>query len=406
MFRRANTGRTPAIVAKSAARDASAAATATANAKTPGAARAANNAANKAAAVARAAANKAAANARAAEAAAKKTSNNQAAAKKAANNQAAAAAAKKAANQAAKSAAKANTTMVMRLGRGFKNMTNKVKSLATQATALGGSAYAAYLKSNNSEALMIAATCMVLLYIAYALLGRTPKTKVSVLQAQINKANRNLALRTKTHPRHQVYRAYMRKGNVNAANKVMNVIRANFAPNVARIAAMRAQLDELLNQVVEAMPLVAPNRNVISVIGKVIPIAEKALTMFTKVADLEIQRQGAITARMVATKNAETARMVATKNAETARMIATTNAKIAHDTALARQAEQRVQAAVAPYTAQVRGAAGIVTNVATTATAVGGALTAAWTVSGPIRNQAVLTGAGLAQFIHRRRGGA
>ena len=363
----------PATVAKTAARVASAAATATANARTPAAAKAANILANKAAAVARAAANKAAANARAT---AKKASNNQAAAKKAANTQAAAAAANKAANQAAKSAAKANTTMVM-LGRGFKNMTNKVKSLATQATALGGSAYATYLQSNNSEALMIAATCMVLLYIAYALLGRTPKTKVSVLQAQINTANRNLARRITTHPRHAVYKAYMRKGNVNAANRVLNGIRANSAPSVARIAAMRAQLDALLNDVVEAIPLTVPNRNVTSFIDKAIPIAERLLTAYTQVTVLEIQR----------------------KNATTAYMIAATNAETARASAVAKQAELQVRQSVGPFVAKVRGAVAAAANVSTTAT------TAAVAFA-PVGRGLVTVVRGAARIIHRRRGGA
>lgn len=363
----------PVTVAKIAARVASAAATDTASARTPADAKAANILANKAAAVARVAANKAAANARAAAAAAKKTSNTQAAAKKAANTQAAAAAAKKAANQAAKSAAKANTTVGM-LGRGFKNMTNKVKSLATQATTLGGSAYAVYLQTNKSEALTIAATCMVLLYIAYALLGRTPKTKVSVLQAQIKAANRNLARRITTHPRHAVYKAYMRKGNVNIANRVLNGIRANSTPNVARIEAMRAQLDKLLNEVFEAMPNSVPNRSLTSFIDKAIPFAEKALAAYTQVTALEIQR----------------------KNATTAYMIAATNAETARANAVAKQAELQVQQSVRPLVAKVRGAVAAAANISTTAT------TAAVAFA-PVGRGLVTVLRGAAQIIHRRR---
>jgi len=345
MFRRANTGRTPATVAKSAARVASAAATATATANTPAAARAANNLAKKAAAVA--------------NAAAKKT---------------ASPAAKQAANKAANSAAKANTVMI---GRGIRmtNVTNKVKSIGARATALGGSAYAAYLQTNNAQALTIAATCMVLLYIAYGLLGRTPKTKVSVLQVQINAANRNLARRTKAHPRHAVYNAYMRKGNAAAANKVMNAIRANFAPNVARIALMRSQLDGLLNEVIQALPLVAPSRNVSSAIKSVVPIAKVALEAYKDITSLEIQRQAAMTAHR----------------------IAQTNAQIAQTNALTHQAELQLQQRVAPYIAQVRGAMGAATNVSTTAAA-------AATVFGPM-GRGLLSGAqGAARLYYRRRG--
>lgn len=366
----------PVTVAKTAARVASAAATDTANARTPADAKAANILANKAAAVARVAANKAAANARAAAAAAKKTSNNQAAAKKAANTQAAAAAAKKAANQAANSAAKSNTVA---LGRGIRmsNVTNKVKSLAARATALGGSAYATYVNSGNAQALTIAATCMVLLYIAYALLGRTPKTKVSVLEAQIKKANSNLTRRITTHPRHAVYKAYMRKGNVNAANRVLNGIRANFAPNVARIAGMRSQLDGLLNEVVQALPLTVPNRNVTSVIESAIPFAERLLTAYTQVTVLEIKR----------------------KNATTAYMIAATNAETARANAVVKQAELQVQQSVGPFVAKVRGMLGAGANVATTATAVGTALA-------PVVQRLVSVGRAAAPLWHRRRGGA
>jgi hypothetical protein len=283
-------------------------------------------------------------------------------------------AAKQAANKAANSAAKANTVM---LGRGIRmtNVTNKVKSLAARASALGGSAYAAYLQTNNAQALTIAATCMVLLYIAYGLLGRTPKTKVSVLQVQINAANRNLARRTKAHPRHAVYKAYMRKGNVAAANKVMNVIRANFATNVTRIAAMRAQLHGLHNDVVQALPLVAPSRNVTSVIKSAVPFATVALEAYKEITGLEIQRKAAATAHMIASTAAQTARA----------------------DAVAKQAELQLQQRVAPYTAQVRGALAAAANVSTTATA-------AATVLAPM-GRGLLSGAqGAARLYYRRRG--
>ena len=343
--RPATVAKSPATVAKTAARVASAAATATANAKTPGAARAANNLAKKAAAVA--------------NAAAKKT---------------ASPAAKQAATKAANSAAKANTVM---LGRGIRmtNVTNKVKMIASKAATLGGSAYATYLSSDNAQALMIAATCLVLLYIAYGLLGRTPKTRVSVLQGQINAANRNLARRTKAHPRHAVYKAYMRKGNVNAANRVMNAIRTNFAPNATRIAGMRAQLHGLLNEVTQALPLVAPSRNASSIVQAAVPYAKAAIEAYKEIKVLEIESM----------------------NAHTAHIAALTSAKTAQAKAKAQQAEQRVKNSVQPYTARVRGAMAAAANVATTATAVGTALA-------PV-GRGLLSGAqGAARLYYRRRG--
>lgn len=344
MFRR-RSAPTPVTVAKTAARVANAAAKATVTAQTPEAALRANNAATNAAAIA--------------NAAAKKT---------------ASPAAKQAAKKAANSAAESNTVV---LGRGIRmsNVTNKVKSIASKALTLGGSAYATYLQTSSAQAMTIAATCMVILYIAYSFLGRKPNTKVSVLQGQINVANRKLVRRTKMHPRYNVYKAHLRKGNVNAASRVMNGILANFAPNAARIADMRARLDELLNQVVQALPLVAPNRNVKSVIEAAVPLAKVALQAYKDMTGIQIQQM----------------------NATTAHTIATTAAAKARNNAAASQAERQIQQLVAPFTIRMRGTAAAITNVATTATAVGTALA-------PV-GRGLLSGAqGAARLYYRRRG--
>ena len=311
------------------------------------------------------------ANARTANAA-KKAANN--AAKKAATAATAAAnAAKKAAANAAAAAASAGTTA---LGRGIrmKNVTNKVKSLAVKATALGGSAYALFLKSGNSQALTIAATCLVLIYIAHFMLGR-PKNRGSVLQSQINAANRNLAKRIRKHPHYNAYRALMKAGTINQASAMMTGIRGDFSQNTAQIAVMRVQLNRLLTEVIEALPIVAPNRSVASLVRSALPYARTALEAYRYIQVLHIESM----------------------NAETAHIRAKTAAEAAHAVAVATRAEQQTRNRVRPWTAKLSGVTAAVGNVTTT-------VTKARNVLGPVAQAGLSAVRGAARLYHGGRG--
>jgi hypothetical protein len=259
----------------------------------------------------------------------------------------------------------------MNLGAGIRvrNVTNVVKSAGRKAVTLGGQAYAMFLASGSAQALTIAATCLILIYIAAGLLGED--AQVRDLKRSIK--NANSARRQRVKRTMGLYSASMRAGNLNRAERVMKNLNTSNAANGARIEGMRTELRALRAQIAASSPSVAARIG--GMVTSLLPAAEKALELGKKAADLHVK---VLTART----NAEIAKITG--------QIALTEAE-------SRSTQQRIQMNVQRRLAPVRGAMGAVGQVVNVGRNV-------YTTVSPAFPYVSSAAAALARFHARRRG--
>lgn len=266
---------------------------------------------------------------------------------------------------------KVNSPKPMNLGAGIRvrNVTNVVKSAGRKAVTLGGQAYAMFLASGSAQALTIAATCLILIYIAAGLMGED--AQVRDLKRSIK--NANSARRQRVKRTMALYSASMRAGNLNRAERVMKNMNTANSANSARIEGMRTELRALRAQIAASSPSVAARIG--GMVNSLLPAAEKALELGKKAADLHVKV-------LTAQTNAEIAKITG---------------QIALTEAQSRSTQQRIQMNVQRRLAPVRGAMGAVGQVVNVGRNV-------YTVASPAFPYVASAAGAVARFHARRRG--
>ena len=205
-------------------------------------------------------------------------------------------------------AAKPNNRRPIELGSGarIRNMTNAVMSLGAHAVKLGGTAYGMYLKTPTADLLKIAAVCYIIISVAAALLERGTSPHIRMLKINIRNAEKALVQKKKNGM--NIYRAYMKKGNVNKAANYKNKLNEKHAPNHAKIDAMKDELAQLRREIAKVAP---PSINQVlqNTITTLTPVAATVLGIQAQIADTELKTIEAGTARNQARVAAERAQL-------------------------------------------------------------------------------------------------
>jgi hypothetical protein len=207
-------------------------------------------------------------------------------------------------NNARKATPKRNTRNATVLGNGarVRNVTNTVKSLGTRAVALGGAAYKMYLVTPTAELLRIAAVCFVIIYIASAFLGQGTSPQIRLLKANIKNAERSLVQKRKIGM--NIYRAYMKKGNVNKAANYMRQLNEKHAPNSQKIDDMKDELADLRRQIARVAPP-SFSQVIQNTINALTPMATTLLALQAQISDTQTKVITAETAQQKARTEAE-----------------------------------------------------------------------------------------------------
>jgi hypothetical protein len=205
-------------------------------------------------------------------------------------------------------APKPNNGGVTQLGSGtrIRNVTNAVMSLGAHAVKLGGTAYGMYLNTPTTDLLKIAAVCYIIISMAAALLERGTSPQIRMLKSNIRNAERALVQKKKNGM--NIYRAYMKKGDINKASNYKNKLNQKHAPNHARIDAMKDELAQLRREIAKvATPSV--NQVLQNTITNLTPVAATVLGIQAQIADTELKTIEAGTARNKARAAAERAQL-------------------------------------------------------------------------------------------------
>ena len=199
---------------------------------------------------------------------------------------------------------KRNNQNVTVLGSGtrVRNVTNTVKAVGARAVALGGAAYKMYLEMPTAELLAIAAKCLVVILIVSYFLGQGTSPQIRLLKANIKNAERALVQKRKNGM--NIYRAYMKKGNVNKAANYMRQLNEKHAPNFEKIESMKDELADLRRQIVQVAP---PSlaKTLQDTLNAVTPVATTYLAIQAQIADIQTKGIIAQTAQQKALTDAE-----------------------------------------------------------------------------------------------------
>ena len=213
-------------------------------------------------------------------------------------------------NNASSSAPKRNNRNATVLGKGtrVRNVTNTVKSLGTRAVALGGAAYKMYLVTPTADLLKIAAVCFVIIYMASAFLGQGTSPQIRLLKTNIKNAERALVQKRKIGM--NIYRAYMKKGNVNKAANYMRQLNEKHAPNVQKIDDMKDELANLRREIAQVAPPTF-SQVIQNTINTLTPVATTVLALQAQIAETQTKVITAETAQQKARTEAELASLQA-----------------------------------------------------------------------------------------------
>jgi hypothetical protein len=159
-----------------------------------------------------------------------------------------------------------------------------------------------YLVTPTADLLKIAAVCFVIIYMASAFLGQGTSPQIRLLKANIKNAERSLVQKRKIGM--NIYRAYMKKGNVNKAANYMRQLNEKHAPNFEKIDDMKDELANLRRQIAQiAPPSLA--KTLQDTLNAVTPMATTLLALQAQISDAQTKVITAETAQQKARTEAE-----------------------------------------------------------------------------------------------------